>query len=136
MQPSPPPGVSSRGSRQLGHVGVSLANGTLGIKVKVMSKSSLHLALHFSIWSDFDDCHNGRFCVSLQTSVPVHSNMVGQNNGQSLRRKPRRHNANRFLFRVREQIINGLVWNKSISSIARALHVSRNTVAAIRDRGG
>src|SRR4029077_1076549 len=34
MQPSPPPGVSSRGSPQLGHVGVSLANGTLGIKVK------------------------------------------------------------------------------------------------------
>src|SRR6478609_3005604 len=34
MQPSTPLDVSSRGSPQLGHLGVSLLNGTLGIRVK------------------------------------------------------------------------------------------------------
>ena len=80
------------------------------------------------------------FCVFSQATVYVHLIMTESNNGEPpsspVLPKPKRHNANRCLFRVREQIINGLVWNKSISSLARALHVSRNTVAAIRDRGG
>ena len=50
--------------------------------------------------------------------------------------KPKRHNAKRCLFRVRQRIINELVWGHSVSAIARALHVSRNTIMAIREHGG
>ena len=63
----------------------------------------------------------------LPTTVYVHLIVMQSANGQSSKggcRKEmpkRRHNADRCLFRVREQIINGLVWNKSISSIARVL---------------
>ena len=51
-------------------------------------------------------------------------------------RKPKRHNAKRCLFRVRQRIINDLVWGHSVSAIARALHVSRNTVMAVREQHG
>jgi hypothetical protein len=107
-------------------------------KIRAAHRHSRHLR-GISEGSDFDDCHLEDL-IFLQPSIYVHLSVNGSNNGESLSHgrssKPKRHTANRCLFGVREQIINGLVWNKSISSIARALHVSRNTVAAIRDRGG
>ena len=74
-------------------------------------------------------------------SVSVRVNMIQTNNGQDLaltlaQRKPKRHNAKRCLFRVRQRIINELVWGHSVSAIARALHVSRNTVMAVREQHG
>ena len=62
--------------------------------------------------------------------------MVELDNEQRGNPKPKRHNANRCLFRVRQRIINELAWGNLISEIARALHVSRNTVTAIRKQHG
>src|SRR4029077_14801687 len=71
MQPNPPSGVFSSGPPQLGHVGVSLANGTLGIKVKshVKIKPASRVTVFdpphkkeqaVSEWSDFDGRHASR----------------------------------------------------------------------------
>jgi DNA-binding NarL/FixJ family response regulator len=66
--------------------------------------------------------------------------MIQPNNAESasllIRNKPKRHNAKRCLFRVRRRIINELVWGHSVSAIARALHISRNTVMAVREQHG
>jgi hypothetical protein len=64
--------------------------------------------------------------------------MVGSKNGESLSRthslKPKRHNAKLCPFAIRQRIINALANGDSIRAIARALHVSNNTVAAIREQ--
>jgi len=46
--------------------------------------------------------------------------MVELDNEQRGNPKPKRHNANRCLFRVRQRIINELAWGNLISEIARA----------------
>jgi transcriptional regulator with XRE-family HTH domain len=48
--------------------------------------------------------------------------------------KPKRHNAKLCPFAIRERIINALANGDSQRAIARALHVSNNTVAAIREQ--
>ena len=48
--------------------------------------------------------------------------------------KPKRHNAKLCPFAIRQRIINALANGDSIRAIARALHVSNNTVAAIREQ--
>jgi hypothetical protein len=59
-------------------------------------------------------------------------------NGQLLRQpscpKPKRHNAKLCPFAIRQRIINALANGDSQRAIARALHVSNNTVAAIREQ--
>ena len=47
---------------------------------------------------------------------------------------PKRHNAKLCPFAIRQRIINALANGDSIRAIARALHVSNNTVAAIREQ--
>jgi DNA-binding NarL/FixJ family response regulator len=64
----------------------------------------------------------------------VHSNMIEPNDGQPERAKPKRHNAKLCPFVTRQRIINALANGDSIRSIARATHVSTNTVAQIRDQ--
>ena len=59
--------------------------------------------------------------------------MTGVDNGQRGNRKPNRHNAKLCPFTIRQRIINALANGDSIRAIARALHVSNNTVVAIRD---
>jgi len=59
--------------------------------------------------------------------------MVEQDNGQRDQPKPKRHNARPCPFAIRQRIVNALANGDSIRSIARALHVSNNTVVAIRD---
>ena len=48
--------------------------------------------------------------------------------------KPKRHNAKLCPFAIRQRIINALANGDSIRAIARALHVSNDTVAAIREQ--
>ena len=48
--------------------------------------------------------------------------------------KPKRHNAKLCPFAIRQRIINALANGDSLRAIARALHVSNNTVAAIREQ--
>ena len=48
--------------------------------------------------------------------------------------KPKRHNAKLCSFAIRQRIISALANGDSIRAIARALHVSNNTVAAIREQ--
>jgi hypothetical protein len=64
---------------------------------------------------------------------------MGQsNNGESLsqrvRTKQKRHNAKLCSFAVRQRIVNALANGDSIRAIARAFHVSNNTVTAIREQ--
>jgi len=60
--------------------------------------------------------------------------MVEQDNGQRDQSKPRRHNARLCPFAIRQRIVNALANGDSIRAIARALHVSNNTVVAIREQ--
>jgi hypothetical protein len=64
--------------------------------------------------------------------------MRESSNGKSLSRthslKPKRHNAKLCPFAIRQRIINALANGDSQRAIARALHVSNNTVAAIREQ--
>ncbi len=80
----------------------------------------------------------GRFCVSLQTSVYVHLIVSESNNGESLsqarRLMPKRHNAKRCAFPIRQQIVNALANGDSKRAIARALRVSNNTVTAVAEQ--
>ena len=59
-------------------------------------------------------------------------------NGQLLPRpncpKPKRHNAQLCPFAIRQRIINALANGDSQRAIARAFHVSNNTVAAIQEQ--
>jgi hypothetical protein len=59
-------------------------------------------------------------------------------NGQLLpqpdRPKPRVHNAKRCPLAIQQRIVNALANGDSIRAIAHALHVSNNTVVAIRDQ--
>jgi hypothetical protein len=59
-------------------------------------------------------------------------------NGQPLpqqeRARPKRHNAKLCAFAKRQRIINTLANGDSIRAIAHALHVSNNTVVAIREQ--
>ena len=91
-----------------------------------------------SAWSDFDDCHGLHFCAFFQTTVYVHLIVIELSNGKSLSRAhrlmPKRHNAKLCPFAIRQRIINALAYGDSIRAIARALHVSNNTVAAIREQ--
>ena len=48
--------------------------------------------------------------------------------------KSKRHNAILFSFAIRQRIINALANGDSIRAIARAFHVSNNTVTAIREQ--
>ena len=48
--------------------------------------------------------------------------------------KPKRHNAKLCPFAIRQGIINALANGDSIRAIARAFHVSNNTVAVIREQ--
>jgi hypothetical protein len=48
--------------------------------------------------------------------------------------KPRVHNATRCPLAIQQRIVNSLANGDSIRAIARALHVSNNTVVAIRDQ--
>ena len=90
-----------------------------------------------SEWSDFDDRHAKplRFC---KASLYVHLIIMQSSNGQLLPQpscpKPKRHNAKLCPFAIRQRIINALANGDSIRAIARALHVSNNTVAAIREQ--
>ncbi len=60
------------------------------------------------------------------------------NNGESLSGARhlalKRHNAKLCPFAIRQRIVNALANGDSIRAIARALHVSNNTVAAIREQ--
>jgi hypothetical protein len=56
------------------------------------------------------------------------------NNGQSLRPKPRRHNAKRCRSAERHAVICALANHESVESIRRKYHVSRHIVLAIRDQ--
>jgi hypothetical protein len=49
-------------------------------------------------------------------------------------RKPRRHNAKFCSLAIRERIVNALANGDSQAAIARALHVSRNTVNAVAEQ--
>ena len=64
--------------------------------------------------------------------------MIELNNGESLSRArrltPKRHNAKLCPIAIRQQIVNALANGDSIRAIARALHVSNNTVAAVREQ--
>jgi hypothetical protein len=64
--------------------------------------------------------------------------MMQSSNGQTLpqeeRAKPKRHNAKFCRLAIRQRIVHALAKGDSIRSIARAFHVSNNTVAAIRDQ--
>jgi hypothetical protein len=53
---------------------------------------------------------------------------------QPIPHKPKRHNARFCSFAIRERIVNGLAAGDSQKSIARALHVSSNTVAAVAEQ--
>jgi DNA-binding transcriptional MocR family regulator len=59
-----------------------------------------------------------------------------QSNGQTLpqqeRTKPKRHNGKLCPLAIRQRIVHALANGDSMRSIARALHVSNNTVAEIR----
>ena len=64
--------------------------------------------------------------------------MTESNNGESVsdphRHKPKRHTAKLCPFAIRQRIVNALANGDSIRAIAHALHVSNNTVTAIRDQ--
>ena len=64
--------------------------------------------------------------------------MTESNNGESLSHgpssKPKRHNAKLCPFAIRQRIVNALADGDSIRAIARALHVSNNTVVAVQDQ--
>ena len=64
--------------------------------------------------------------------------MSESNNGGSLsgsrRLALKRHNAKRCPFAIRQRIVNALANGDSVRAIVRALHVSNNTVVAIRDQ--
>jgi hypothetical protein len=76
-----------------------------------------------------------RFC---KASLYVHLITMQSSNGQLLPQpnypKPKRHNAKLCPFAIRQRIINALANGDSQRAIARALHVSNNTVAAIREQ--
>jgi hypothetical protein len=76
-----------------------------------------------------------RFC---KANLYVHLIIMQSSNGQLLpqanRLKPKRHNAKFCPFAIRQRIINALANGDSQRAIARALHVSNNTVAAIREQ--
>jgi Homeodomain-like domain len=76
-----------------------------------------------------------RFC---KASLYVHLIIMQSSNGQLLPQpncpKPKRHNAKLCPFAIRQCIINALANGDSQRAIARALHVSNNTVAAIREQ--
>lgn len=76
-----------------------------------------------------------RFC---KASLYVHLIIMQSSNGQLLPQpncpKPKRHNAKLCPFAIRQRIINALANGDSQRAIARALHVSNNTVAAIREQ--
>jgi DNA-binding CsgD family transcriptional regulator len=60
--------------------------------------------------------------------------MVEQVNGQRDHPRPKRHNAKLCPFTIRQRIVNALANGDSIRAIACALHVSNNTVVAIREQ--
>jgi len=64
--------------------------------------------------------------------------MIQSSNGQPLpqreRAKPKRHNGKLCPLAIRQRIVLALANGDSIRSIARAFHVSNNTVAAVRDQ--
>ena len=70
-------------------------------------------------------------CVSLQTRLPVHANMVQPNNDQRNYPKPKRHTAKFIDGRKRQAIITALANGESLRSIARRLSTSKNTIAVI-----
>ena len=72
-------------------------------------------------------------CILCQARLYVHLSIMRSSNGQLLP-KPKRHNAKLCPFAIRQRIINALANGDSIRAIARALHVSNNTVAAIREQ--
>ena len=76
-----------------------------------------------------------RFC---KASLYVHLIIMQSSNGQLLPQascpKPKRHNAKLCPFAIRQRIINALANGDSQRAIARALHVSNNTVAALREQ--
>ncbi len=76
-----------------------------------------------------------RFC---KASLYVHLIIMQSSNRQLLPQpnypKPKRHNAKLCPFAIRQRIINALANGDSQRAIARALHVSNNTVAAIREQ--
>ena len=60
--------------------------------------------------------------------------MVELNNGQREPFKLRRHTAKHCPFLTQQEIVNALANGDSIRAIARALHVSNNTVVAIQNQ--
>ena len=64
--------------------------------------------------------------------------MGESNNGESLsephRHNPKRHNAKLCPFPTRQEIVNALANGDSVRAIARALHVSNNTVVAVQEQ--
>jgi hypothetical protein len=95
---------------------------------------------------DLDDCH-GENRIILQSSLPVHLNMIEQNNGQALspqdkrllpKGDPRRYSAETVL-RTRPKTYRKIVhlladpfW--SVLQISKACRVSEHIVRAIRER--
>ena len=78
------------------------------------------------------------FCVLSQASLHVHLSIMQSSNLELLPQpghpKPKRHNAKLCPFAIRQRIINALANGDSIRAIARAFHVSNNTVAVIREQ--
>jgi hypothetical protein len=60
--------------------------------------------------------------------------MIEPNNGQPEPAKPKVHNGTRCPLAIQQRIVNALANGDSIRAIARALHVSNNTVVAIREQ--
>ncbi len=74
-------------------------------------------------------------CVFSQTTLYVHLIMSESNNHESLpgthRLAPKRHNAKRCAFTIRQRIVTALAQGDSQRSIARAHRVSPSTVSAV-----
>jgi hypothetical protein len=73
-------------------------------------------------------------CVFSQGSLYVHLIVIESNNGESLLRERKRHNAKLCPFAIRQRIVNALANGDSVRAIARGFRVSNNTVVAIRNQ--
>ena len=76
--------------------------------------------------------------VMPQVCEYLHLIVIESNNGESLSHgrspKPKRHTAKHCPFAIRQRIVNALANGDPVRAIVRALHVSNNTVVAIRDQ--
>ncbi len=76
--------------------------------------------------------------VMPQVCEYLHLIVIESNNGESLSHgrspKAKRHTAKHCSLAIRQRIVNALANGDPVRAIVRALHVSNNTVVAIRDQ--